>query len=275
MTNIGLKFRDVSCGECSRTFLTQYPRKLFCDPCGAKRRGRQTDSTRKRSLAHTRPEAVAEIAQSRTDVTTLPYAFHTNRDFAWAVSLSTPYSLDSSKNRRWSNSGAGVVFLTKSVRDYEAALIASVQRAMGGRKVAHNKVWIGLFIQKPNHRGDAVNAVDTICDAVKKAIGIDDRWFSIDQVDWEVVKDNPRIFIRIAQEENEDKLVCSHCGRIRSLECFHKSKSGPLGRSRSCRDCNSVINRLSIRRLAPEGASVSVFPALLPDASFIPAKGRE
>jgi uncharacterized Zn-finger protein len=107
-----------------------------------------------------------------------------------------------------------------------------LESAISGKKIYRNKVWIDIFVQKPDHRGDAINFVDLIADAIKVAIGIDDRWFSIRRVDWQIVKENPRIFIGIGQQDLFDSKICSYCGRILPEKNF--SKSG-----RECRECTS------------------------------------
>lgn len=116
------------------------------------------------------------------------------------------------------------------------------KEALKGRRIAHRKTWVSFFVQKPNHKCDAINVVDTVCDALKKVMGLDDRWFSIGQVDWEIVREQGRIYIRVAQESDEDTLSCSHCGRVLTLDNFHKNRSGPLGRGRVCLDCTRVLN---------------------------------
>lgn len=60
------------------------------------------------------------------------------------------------------------------------------------------KTWVVITAYKPNHRGDCANFVDSLSDAVKKAIVIDDNMFSF-IVDWEI-SDEPKIAIRVLQE---------------------------------------------------------------------------
>jgi hypothetical protein len=100
----------------------------------------------------------------------------------------------------------------------------------GGESFYRGKVWLDILVQKPNNRGDAVNLLDSICDVVKEAIGIDDRYFSIRRLDWEIVKKDPLIYIGIGQEISEHHFCCTYCGRMvpESEKSAHK---------RTCKNC--------------------------------------
>ena len=104
--------------------------------------------------------------------------------------------------------------------------------------IVHNKVWIDILVQKPNHKGDAVNVVDLVCDAVKDAIDrVDDRWFCIRRLDWQIVKGDPRLFVGVGQDSDEDCQVCSYCGQIKPLPEFNAARNQPLGVGRECKAC--------------------------------------
>lgn len=252
MSVVAAKYRDVVCGECQRTFVTKETRKLFCDPCGVARRNRrQSDRTRYLNATNeaTRvaiSEAVADRAMSMTD------AFAERPDFLWSTWFRFPYSLNASKNRRWSNNGKGVVYLTGQVRSFEADLVERAKFAIEGRKIAHAKLWVSIFVQKPNHRSDAVNVVDTICDALKKALELDDRWFAIERVDWEIKKKDPEIFVRLGQTTDRDMLACSYCGGVFELDHFPRKKNGPFGHDRVCKSCQSALNWAANRAAGAE-----------------------
>ena len=247
MSRMGPKgFHLVSCAECKKEFVTRWKRKVYCDACGIARRepDRIPGVRRKLSLAEGRPE-VSETIEARSvanSTRSVIDAFWRDRpNYIWAVYLSTDYSLNSSKNRRWSNTGTGSVFLSRGVRDYQNELIGRVRNAVKAETVKHTKLWVSIYVQKPNHRSDAINVIDTICDAIKKAIDLDDRWFCIDRLDWEITKKDPKIFIKIGQEDHLDRIACSHCGRILGLEFFNKGGS-KFGVNRSCRDCSKEID---------------------------------
>jgi len=153
-------------------------------------------------------------------------------DLWWLVKIAVPFSYSGSKNHLWSTTNKGHVFRRKESNTMQEQIVLLLKPAFAGRKVYRNKVWIDIFVQKPDHRGDAINFIDLIADAVKEAIGIDDRWFSIRRVDWQIVKENPRIFIGVGQQEAFDAKICSYCGRILPEEKFGKSK-------RECQECTS------------------------------------
>lgn len=161
------------------------------------------------------------------------------------VKLAIPWSSMLLKNHVWSYS-RGHVFLRQEARQAEEALIVRIKMALGQEyPFFHNKIWLSIYAQKPDHRaGDAINLIDRIADAVKKAINIDDRWFSIRRVDWEIAKVNPRIFIEISQEATEHGSVCSTCGLILGFDSFTKNKRTKLGISRECRNCSGQLDAL-------------------------------
>lgn len=64
-----------------------------------------------------------------------------------------------------------------------------------------DKIWVVIIVHKPNHRGDCANFVDGISDAVKKAINLDDCWFSF-IVDYEI-DEQAKIVIKVIQEDND------------------------------------------------------------------------
>lgn len=154
------------------------------------------------------------------------------------VRFSVPFSYAASKNHIYAMSRSGHVTLRKESSAFRSEIARAVAAAVAGRRIAHNKVWIDVFAQKPDHKGDAVNVVDLVCDAIKDAIPVDDRWFSIRGVDWEVVKGEPgAIFIGIGQESEEDVKICSCCGRILPFVMFGANRSTKTGRGRDCFEC--------------------------------------
>lgn len=237
------KYRDVTCGQCSRVFVTKEPRKLFCDPCGIQRRTK-TVQREVRLAAPARWQSLKKIAEKKAaHGPGLSEVFVERPKYRWIVITSVPFSPNMSKNRRWSNNGRGAVFLSREIRDYQNALIADLRDALKDRTIYQAKLWISLHVQKPNHRWDAVNAVDTMCDAIKEAADLDDRWFCIDRVDWSIQKHEPRIFIRIGQEATCDMIACSHCGDVAPADTYGKRKHGKFGRTRVCNTCTNAINR--------------------------------
>jgi hypothetical protein len=116
--------------------------------------------------------------------------------------------------------------------------------------VVHNKVWIDILVQKPNHKGDAV----------KDTLPVDDRWFCIRRLDWEIVKDNPRLFVGIGQESDENCQVCSCCGQIKPFLEFNRRKYHRLGIGRECRERRRMGRVLAKKRNRHEGDRHGVPP---------------
>lgn len=127
----------------------------------------------------------------------------------------------------------GYVFLKKDARAVRDAIHYKIKSVLSGIIFKPGKVWVDIFVEKPDHRSDAINVVDTVCDAIKIAIGVDDRWFSIRRVDWAIIKTNPMITIVIGQEDDDEKGVCQICGRILLATMFTKRKQ-------RCKDCRTA-----------------------------------
>ena len=60
------------------------------------------------------------------------------------------------------------------------------------------KTWVVIIAHKPNNRGDVANFVDTVSDAIKKAIDTDDCWYAF-VIDY-VIDDKKIIEIKVIQE---------------------------------------------------------------------------
>ena len=159
----------------------------------------------------------------------------------WQRHVSIPFSYALSKNQMFARTRSGNVMLRRESRDLRLQITRAVKAALYEQHVAHNKLWISILVDKPDHRGDAVNVIDLICDALKDAMRVDDRWFCIGNVDWQVNKTNPRIHIFFGQDTDEDAQVCSICGLIKPLTAFHKSKRYTLGVTYECKSCRKTL----------------------------------
>lgn len=146
------------------------------------------------------------------------------------VIVRIPYHRGISKNYSYGFSSNRHVFLKSDARAIREAIHYAVKTAADGIQFSTGKVWVDILMEKPDHRGDAVNSVDAICDGIKKAIGVDDRWFSIRRLDWVIVKKNPVITLVIGQENDDEHEVCYFCGRVRPISEFNKRK-------KICVDC--------------------------------------
>jgi hypothetical protein len=132
----------------------------------------------------------------------------------------------------------------KESRDIEQVIALATKAAMRGITIAQNKLWVGLIVEKANHKGDGINVVDLVCDALKVGVGLDDRWFCIDFLDWRINKNNPEIFIQLGQESAESLQACSHCGRLLPFSAFGKHKGNHNDLSRACKECRSLANTI-------------------------------
>lgn len=165
-------------------------------------------------------------------------SFHEPR-FEWYVRIALPFSYVSSKNAAYgyrSHRGGKTKYLKPEHKKYRDSIAFMLKNAVKPVKIKTHKVWIDIYVEKPNHYGDAVNVVDTVCDAVKLAIPIDDRWYSIRKLDWSINKVNPQLFVGIGQEiDVEDSKVCEACGLIKPLIDFGKDGLRKAGKCKSCR----------------------------------------
>lgn len=161
-------------------------------------------------------------------------------DDGWMCAFKVPFTMAASKNHTWSLSkGGGHVFKRQQSRRFQDLVAVKAKEATRQFKVFQNKLWIDLFVQKPNNKCDAINVIDVVCDGLKIGLGIDDRWFCIKQVDWEIAKNDPQIFVRVYQKDAFDVNACSHCGRVLTLDNFKKKKTTTLGVDRVCRECRT------------------------------------
>lgn len=131
----------------------------------------------------------------------------------WYFEIVVPWSVDYSKNRLL-KFAHNRVFMTSRSRHSLDAVTHAVRLGLGERRVVQAKLWLYFHIEKPNHRSDAINVLDGLCDAVKRAVGLDDRWFSIAGLDWSVVRTKPLIRIGLGQTVAVDHYLCGQCGGL-------------------------------------------------------------
>lgn len=166
---------------------------------------------------------------------------------AWYRRVGVPFSWAGSKNHIFSKRADGHVFMREESAYMRFELTKEVRNAMLDVEIAQNKLWIDIFVQKPTMRGDAVNFVDMVCDAVKDGVLLDDRWFSIRSVDWQIAKRDPMIFVGLGQESAINLQACSSCGRLLTFEKFQRNSARPNGIGLNCRECQAVA-RVSKKR---------------------------
>lgn len=248
MSSLGV---ETACDICGTRFVKRSPSHQFCETCSIKR-----DRDRKaawngphvaRAANPERERLRAEAAESVRSSEVISWTpSEIGQDLAWLHRISLPFSYALSKNAVWSMAaGGGHVFMRKRASRAREAVRLALAEALReqGTKPVEAKVYIDLFVQKPNHKGDAINVIDSVCDGVKEAIGVDDRWFSIRGLDWEIVKDDPRIFVGVGQVATEHHRACSTCGRVLPMTGFGVRKHDRMGRAKECFGCRRATDR--------------------------------
>jgi ribosomal protein L37E len=254
MTSFAIKNMSptIVCADCGNEAQRTGPRQKYCKSCSDTRNEkRQTKWAREhrpsKEQMNARTAALAPEIRNR--------GLEENRknatgswtpqqpELAWVVRVAIPFDPAFSKNRVYSNNGKGHVSLRDEARRARESLMWTLKEALRGVQIAQRKTWLDIFVQKPHHLGDAINFIDNVCDAVKDSIGVDDRWFSIRMLDWEIVYENPRIFVGIGQESNVATRICSTCGQPRTFEEFTRNAHDKLfGTSRICKICMNSPN---------------------------------
>jgi hypothetical protein len=230
------------CQSCGQPAPKRGAMQKYCVPCSESQhrdRGRRNTAVArpkiKSALIKSGIQVSAETARESLSGGELFLA-----DDGWMCGFKVPFTIAASKNHVWSMAGnGGHVFKRQQSRQFQDVVAHKVKAACRGLTVFQNKIWIDLFVQKPHNKADAINVVDLVCDGIKVGLGIDDRWFCIRQLDWEIAKTDPQIFIKIFQRDTFDAIACSHCGRILGLENFRKKKGTKLGTDRVCKECHS------------------------------------
>jgi uncharacterized Zn-finger protein len=252
------KQTPMNCSLCGIECMRKGPGQRYCETCSEARdlerkklwarSNPPSSEVRERKVAHqkTTKERAKEAGVAVGAETKQSIAWNTGDPaLAWMTRISIQFTYAASKNHIYANTPRGHRYMRLESRAVQDEIAIRLRSAIAGQRIVHNKVWIDILVQKSNHRGDAVNFVDLVCDGVKKAIPVDDRWFSIRRLDWEVVKSDPRIYIGVGQEDVEDCQICSYCGRILSFDNFGKRSGTKLGISRECHEC-----RIAGRKLA-------------------------
>lgn len=233
----------ITCAQCGVSEIRRGPGQKYCAPCSEVR-----DLARKSKWAREHPQkkdpaaAVARKSEvkrrgdERNAALTERFGISNTPELVWFARIAVPFSYAASKNHIYSIRSAGHVFLRKEGKAMRSAITLAIKSAVRDAPIRQHKVWLDIYVEKPDHRGDAVNVVDLVCDAVKDAIGIDDRWFCIRKLDWQI-KRNGMLYVGLGQEEVEDSRVCSACGLIQPFSMFNKNKHGIDGIGRECVEC--------------------------------------
>lgn len=143
------------------------------------------------------------------------------------------------------------MYIPEEVRKAKEVLEREICAA--GGEWYDGRVRMSLYIEKPDHRGDAINFVDVIADVACRTIGVDDRWFEIGEVGWDVVTParSPRIYLTLEQDVTEHHKFCGDCKRELPVAIFQRGrKRNKLGYQSRCRACHRM--RTSLKGLIEE-----------------------
>lgn len=243
--------KTLVCSVCGNEVVRTAPTQMYCRPCSEIK-----DLERKRKWAKYHYPENREILLARTqknnvsrngrmrrqgaEINAMEAAITEEKNieikYFWSVGVSVPFTWALSKNHLWTLARRGHVYLREDSRAARDGLILSLSQSLKGITPINGKLWVDLIVQKPNHRGDAINLLSAVCDAIKVATGIDDRWYSVRRLDWQIVKDNPQLILRIGQEVIEPERVCSYCGRSLPIDRFALH-------GRICQECRSAARR--------------------------------
>lgn len=253
-TILGRRGAQIVCQACGNACPRRGNVQKYCEPCAELR-----DRARKLKWANAHPQSseitkkhqrtkrsrAADVGAARSELHRMGLGdvFDDETTMAWVRKVCVPFSYAVSKNHAYSVNAGGARFLRRETKGVRKAIAEAVWAATRDVKPVQAKLWIDIIVQKPNHRGDAVNVVDIVCDAIKDALPVDDRWYAIRRLDWQIVKNSPDFLIGIGQEATEDMRVCSYCGRVLPLCEFVKNRGMAGGRSRSCMDCHNESRR--------------------------------
>lgn len=171
---------------------------------------------------------------------------------AWRVAVDIPFDGGFSKNRiavirKSKRTGRRFVGKSKGSRARQTSLATIVRAAINreGVVVAKDRLGLTIAVRKSDHRADAVNVLDLVCDAVRDATGLDDRWFEVDALRWTITTGPPMLRVEIRQDAEAPLRPCAQCQRLSLPGDFAKG-SGPRGRAWVCRACTKALK--SVRR---------------------------
>lgn len=244
----------LECQKCGKVVLRKSMNQKYCERCSeishqeikARYRGKNRELCNKQTIecnkkfSEKSKKHIVDIKRESDEKNRSSMFWEIdNTKIDLVFRFSVPFDFNYSKNSIWSlGRKRGHVFVRKEINLLREALANIVKTC--GIKWRVNKLYLDILVQKPSLRGDAINVIDTIADSIKKSVGIDDNWFSIRRLDWEIVRDNPRIFIGIGQE-NEDKYPCNVCGTFKTFDHYPKDKSSRFGISTPCKECSKEL----------------------------------
>lgn len=155
--------------------------------------------------------------------------------------------------------GKPFIFVREDVNKLKEAISIITSAKVGSVLWPVSKTWIDVVVQKPNNRCDAINVVDTLCDGIKNGLGVDDKWFAIGRLDWELVFSNPSVFVQVSTDAIRAQKSCSTCGQIKYLdEGFRPHYTTKDRHAGVCIECTTALSRSKNKKMN------GTIPAVLP-----------
>ncbi len=157
-----------------------------------------------------------------------------------------PYSAAASKNSLRGKGGTGTSRSGKKswvyMRPAAKALMQNIHEQLAGSGPWYqNKVWLDIFVTMPSRSSDAINVLELVADGVKTGIGVDDKWFSIRRLDWDINKHDPLVTVLVSQVDEWDGQVCSSCNKLKPATTEHFAKGqNTLGLRHTCKQCSKA-----------------------------------
>lgn len=121
------------------------------------------------------------------------------------IEVVIPYTVEAwSKNRAWRHRRDGRTYLSTAARRARellaARLVLECRAADCPIPWPARKTWLRLMVYRPDMRSDPLNVLDGFADGVAAGLGVNDRYFAVALLDWDVDEQRPRIQITVTQE---------------------------------------------------------------------------
>lgn len=149
-----------------------------------------------------------------------------------------------SKNRTWRQNAVG---RGPPVRLSPAAVrarrdLSRLVRASLRRWPRHDRLWVAVDVVRGDLRGDPANCLDGVLDAVRDAVGRDDRHFAVWSLSWSLDPRDARLRVWVGEQLGPaGGLTCSRCGLLLPPDEFGRRRGSRTGRAARCRKCEAEV----------------------------------
>lgn len=234
-----------TCRICHTPYISQH-----CPHCPTSKRNKRQEAIRERG------RGICFVERQIQALTPIEGRIPYQEDrLTWYVRFSVPLiPAAHSKNKahtlmiKEQRQGDGSVKRVPSRYSPTIAKDARIEIAISSRLALHEqqitpvqaKLWVDVLVLKENPRFDAANVIDTVLDGIRDGIGLDDRFYAIRFLDWDVVMEAPELIIGFGQTTRFDHDFCQACGRMFPLALLEKV----AGMKHVCTVCrNDSIDR--------------------------------